>query len=155
MIRGGEVMDPGGGLRGRLDVGIRRDKIAEVAAGAARGGGAAEDQTPKAGKVTPGLVDVHAHIFEKASDMGEHTDRFCNSSGVTTVCDAGVAARRISQGFAFVAIRRCDARRAFVNLSAIGVVGLERGGELVALSLCGSGRLRRHHPRQSGISPSG
>jgi len=31
LIHGGEVMDPGGGLEGRFDVGIRRDKIVAVA----------------------------------------------------------------------------------------------------------------------------
>src|ERR1700674_3649874 len=90
LIRDGEVIDPGSGLRGRMDVAIAGGKIAEVAP-SLRGEDARKTISAKGRLVTPGLIDVHAHIFVNCSDMGEHTDRLCNSSGVTTVCDAGSA----------------------------------------------------------------
>jgi dihydroorotase len=56
--------------------------------------------------------------------MGEHTDRLCNSSGVTTVCDAGSAGSANFAGLRFVVDKAVRTRtRAFLNLSAIGIVG--------------------------------
>lgn len=90
LISDGEVIDPGSRLRGRMDVGIGGGKIVEVAA-SLRSEDARKNISAKGRLVTPGLVDVHAHVFVNCSDMGENTDRLCNSSGVTTVCDAGSA----------------------------------------------------------------
>jgi dihydroorotase len=114
LIREGEVVDPGAGLRGRMDVGIARGKVIEVA---------------------PSLCEADArrviHIFVNCADMGEHTDRLCNSSGVTTVCDAGSAGSANFAGLSFVVDKAVRTRaRAFVNLSAIGINGTARSGEL-------------------------
>jgi dihydroorotase len=130
VIRGGDVTDPGSGLRGRMDVAISGGKIVEVAPSLpetdARKTISAKDRL-----VIPGLVDVHAHIFVNCSDMGEHADRLCNSSGVTTVCDAGSAGSANFAGLRFVVDKAVRTRtRAFVNLSAIGIVGTARSGEL-------------------------
>jgi dihydroorotase len=81
--------------------------------------------------VTPGLIDLHAHIFVNSSDMGENTDRLCHASGVTTLCDAGSAGSANFAGLRFMIDRGVRTRtRAFVNLSAIGIVAAGRGGEL-------------------------
>jgi dihydroorotase len=130
LVQGGEVLDPGAGLDGRLDVAISGGKIAAVApslpASEARRTVSAQGLF-----VLPGLVDLHAHIFVNAHDMGPDTDRFCKASGVTTLCDAG------STGSAnFIGLRRVldsavrTRTRAFVNLSAIGITGTAHGGEL-------------------------
>ena len=130
LIRDGEVIDPGAGLRGPMDVGITGGKIVEVAAGL-REEDARRTISAKNRIVTPGLVDVHAHVFVNSSDMGENTDRFCNASGVTTVCDAGSAGSANFAGLRFVVDKAVRTRtRAFVNLSAIGIAGTARSGEL-------------------------
>jgi dihydroorotase len=133
LIRDGEVIDPGAGLHGRMDVGIAAGKIVEIAAelpeDEARRTISAKDRL-----VTPGLVDVHAHVFVNSSDMGENTDRFCNSSGVTTICDAGSAGSANFTGLRFIVDKAVRTRtRAFVNLSAIGISGTARSGELAHL----------------------
>jgi dihydroorotase len=130
LIREGEVVDPGSGLRGLMDVGIAGGKIVEVAPALAVEEARAT-VSAKGRYVMPGLVDVHAHIFVNSSDMGENTDRFCNASGVTTVCDAGSAGSANFAGLRFVVDRAVRTRaRAFVNLSAIGIAGTSRCGEL-------------------------
>jgi dihydroorotase len=107
VIRGGDVVDPDSGLCGKMDVAIAGGKIAEVA---------------------PSLREADAR---NCSDMGEHTDRLCNLSGVTTVCDAGSAGSANFAGLRFVVDKAVRTRtRAFVNLSAIGIVGTARSGEL-------------------------
>ncbi len=130
LIQHGEVVDPSAGLRGRLDVAISGGKIVEVgpslpAAEARRTIGA------RGLLVIPGLIDIHAHVFVNAHDMGGHTDRFCQASGVTTLCDAGSAGSATFAGLRAVLDSSVRTRiRAFVNLSAIGITGTARGGEL-------------------------
>ena len=68
LIKGGEVVDPGGGHEGRLDVAVERGRVAAVEADIP-----AESafQVIDAGGqlVLPGLVDYHAHA-SRASRTG-------------------------------------------------------------------------------------
>jgi len=87
LLTGGEVVDPAAGLRGVMDIGIAGGKI--VAVGPSLAAAEARRTIGAKGRlVTPGLVDIHAHIFVNAHDMAGDTDRFCRASGVTTLCDA-------------------------------------------------------------------
>src|SRR5882672_6482635 len=130
LIQHGEVIDPGAGLRGMLDVGVSGGKVVAVAPSlAARE--AHRTISAKGLLVTPGLIDIHAHIFVNAHDMAGDTDRFCRASGVTTLCDAGSTGSATFAGLRQVIDREVRTRiRAFVNLSAIGIVATSRGGEL-------------------------
>src|SRR5437763_4594101 len=130
LIRDGEVLDPAAGLKGRLDVAVSGGKIVEVAASLPKNE-ARRTISARGLYVTPGLIDIHAHIFVNAHDMGGHTDRFCQASGVTTLCDAGSTGSATFAGLRHVLDHEVRTRvRAFVNLSAIGIVGTARGGEL-------------------------
>ena len=61
LIRGGEVVDPGGGHEGRLDVAIHRGRIAAVDREIPEE--SAAKVIDATGRVTPGLVDLHTHVF--------------------------------------------------------------------------------------------
>jgi dihydroorotase len=129
LLTDGEVLDPAGGLKGRMDVAIAGGKIAAVAPNLPRT--ARRTISAKGRLVTPGLVDVHAHVFVNAHDMGHRTDHFCRASGVTTLCDAGSTGSANFAGLRHVLDTAVHTRvRAFVNLSAIGITGTSRGGEL-------------------------
>jgi dihydroorotase len=131
LLTGGDVLDPGAGLKGRLDIAIAGGKIVEIGASLPQNE-ALRTLSVKGRLVTPGLVDMHAHVFVNAHDMGGHTDGFCRASGVTTLCDAGSAGSAGFAGLRQVLDREVHTRvRAFVNLSAIGIIGGARGtGEL-------------------------
>jgi dihydroorotase len=130
LLTGGEVLDPGAGLRGVMDIGIAGGKIAAVAP-SLPANEARKSISVKGRLVTPGLVDMHAHVFVNAHDMGGHTDRFCRCSGVTTLCDAGSAGSANFAGLRHILDTAVRTRvRALVNLSAIGITGTSRGGEL-------------------------
>ena len=130
LVAGGEVIDPAAGLRGKLDVGISGGKIVEVGPSLATNE-ARRTISARGLLVTPGLIDIHAHVFVNAHDMGGHTDHFCSSTGVTTLCDAGSTGSATFAGLRHVIDHEVRTRiRAFVNLSAIGIVGTSRGGEL-------------------------
>ncbi|MGH7059505.1 MAG: amidohydrolase/deacetylase family metallohydrolase, partial [Stellaceae bacterium] len=61
LLRNGEVVDPGAGLRGRMDVAVAAGKIAAVAAGLEPA--EARRVVDVGGRfILPGLVDVHAHL---------------------------------------------------------------------------------------------
>jgi dihydroorotase len=130
LLTGGEVLDPSARLRGVMDVGIAGGKIVEVAPSLPENE-ARRTISAKGRLVTPGLIDIHAHVFVNAHDMGGHTDHFCKASGVTTLCDAGSTGSATFAGLRHVLDHEVRTRvRAFVNLSAIGIVGTSRGGEL-------------------------
>ena len=130
LLTGGDVLDPDAGLRGVMDVGIAGGKIVDVGPALPRNA-ARRTISAKGRLVTPGLVDLHAHVFVNAHDMGASTDRFCRASGVTTLCDAGSAGSATFAGLRQVLDHDVRTRvRAFVNLSAIGITATARGGEL-------------------------
>lgn len=130
LLTGGDVMDPAAGLIGAMDIGIAGGKIAAVAP-SLNARDALRSISVKGRLVTPGLVDIHAHVFVNGHDMGIHTDGCCSRSGVTTLCDAGSAGSSNFAGLRQVLDKDVRTRvRAFVNLSAIGITGTSRGGEL-------------------------
>jgi dihydroorotase len=90
VLKGGRVVDPSSGLDGVLDVAVENGKIVRVAAGIA------PTETARVievgGKiVTPGLIDLHAHVFEGVNRTGVNPDLAGVYSGVTTIVDAGSA----------------------------------------------------------------
>src|SRR5437868_8033933 len=73
VIKGGDVLDPSQNLRGKRDIGIRYGLVEAVEADipATR----AERLLDVTGKlVTPGLVDLHAHVFPYGSAIGIPAD---------------------------------------------------------------------------------
>src|SRR5271168_5055630 len=113
-----------------MDIGIAGGKISAVAP-SLRAADARRAISAKGWLVTPGLVDIHAHIFVNASDMAGHIDHFCRASRVTTLRDAGSSGSATLPGLRQVIDREVRTRtRGFVNLTAIGIVGTSRGGEL-------------------------
>ena len=123
LVKGGEVVDPGSGRRGRYDIGINRNRIAAVdsdipADAAAR----VVDATGKI--VTPGLVDLHTHVFHGCSYWGVRPDPVASRSGVTTWIDAGSAGAMTLEGFREHVVKPARARiYALLNISYIGLVG--------------------------------
>jgi dihydroorotase len=123
LIRGGEVIDPGGGFEGPLDVAVSRGRIAavelDIPAEAAFQVIDAEGLI-----VTPGLVDLHTHVFHKVTYWGIDPDPVASTSGVTTWNDAGSAGALTLPGLREFVVDRSRVRiKAFLNISNIGLVG--------------------------------
>jgi dihydroorotase len=130
LLTEGEVIDPSAGLRGVMDVGIAGGKIVDVGPSLQQRD-ARRTISAKGRLVMPGLVDIHAHVLLNGHDMGIHTDSRCSCSGVTTLCDAGSAGSSNFVALRHVLDHHVRTRiRAFVNLSAIGITGVSRSGEL-------------------------
>jgi dihydroorotase len=90
VLKGGRLVDPSAGLDGSQDIAVQDGKIARIAADiAATEATRAIDVTGKI--VTPGLIDLHAHVFEGVNRTGVNPDLGGVYSGVTTIVDAGSA----------------------------------------------------------------
>jgi dihydroorotase len=122
VIKGGEVVDPGSGLVGRMDVGIRGGVIAAVEPVLpAENVGATLDAAGQI--VTPGLFDLHTHVYWGATYWGIEPDPIAARTGVTTWLDAGTAGGYSFPGFRRHVIESSEARVfALLNLSSIGLI---------------------------------
>jgi dihydroorotase len=90
LLKGGTVLDPSSKLDGRQDVAVQGDRIARIAPQIAETEAARTiDVTGKL--VVPGLIDLHAHVFEAVNRMGVNPDLGGVYAGVTTIVDAGSA----------------------------------------------------------------
>jgi dihydroorotase len=88
LVKAGDVIDTTEGIHGPMDIGISDGKIAclapEIGPDQAKRVIDVKDKI-----VTPGLIDVHAHVTDGLTPIGIHPDEDGVFSGVTTVCDGG------------------------------------------------------------------
>jgi dihydroorotase len=134
LIKGGELVDPGGGQSGRLDVAIKRDRVAAVDTDIAAE--AAFQVVDARGQyVTPGLIDLHTHVYHRATYWGINPDPLAARSGVTTWLDVGSAGAFNWPGLREYVIKAASVRiYALLNISAIGLTAMT--GELANLDYC-------------------
>jgi dihydroorotase len=134
LIKGGEVIDAAAGYTGRLDVAINRDRIAAVAP--AIPADSAHRVIDAGGQlVTPGLIDMHTHVYRGATYWGVNADVVGARSGVTTWLDVGSAGAFTLPGFREFIVRPARVRIfALLNISTIGLVA--RNHELANLEYC-------------------
>lgn len=98
LIKNGRVIDPAQNIDDMLDVAISGDKIAKVAKDIPL----QESQRVvdvKDKVITPGLIDIHCHVYDSISDLGVKPDDAGVRQGVTTVVDAGSAGQATFGGF--------------------------------------------------------
>src|SRR5438132_9273339 len=133
LLQGGHVIDGKNKINAVRDVAIKDGKIAEVAA---------KIDPAKAAKVvdvsglyvTPGLVDIHVHVYAGTGMRGAYSgdnsvypDGFTFRAGVTTVVDAGSSGWRSFPDFKDRVIDRSKTR----VLALLNIVGNGMGGEAV------------------------
>ena len=123
IISGGRVIDPANKVDGKLDVGIKDNKIAAIQ-------NSLEDKNSeiidaKGKLVIPGMIDTHAHVFEHVSGrFGLNPDLVGVRSGVTTVIDQGGPSCMTFPGFRnFISNPAKTNVLAFISIYTVG--GLE------------------------------
>jgi dihydroorotase len=121
VIKGGDVLDPSQSLRGKRDIGIRHGLIEAVEA---------EILATKAlrvldagGKlVTPGLIDLHCHVFPYGSAAGIPADELIPYQCTTTCVSAGDAGANNFAAFRRYIVAQTRTRLyAFVHIANIGL----------------------------------
>lgn len=122
LIRGGDVVDvePGRVLVA-ADVAVTDGRV--VAVGQGLGASATRTLDATGALVTPGLVDMHTHVFAGGGFYGLDPDQFAWRSGTTTWVDAGSAGAYTLGALVEGAARRSVTVRTLLNVSAIGLAG--------------------------------
>jgi dihydroorotase len=120
LLKGGRVIDPSQELSGPRDVAILGHTIARVAADIPEAD-AGHVLDVGGSIVTPGLIDVHVHVYDGVAPLAIPPDPNCVAKGVTTVIDAGSAGAHTFPGFRRYVIDVCQTRvRALLNISVVG-----------------------------------
>lgn len=131
LIKGGHVIDPRNGIDTVMDVAVTGEKIAAVAANIVRE--RARTVADASGLyVTPGLVDIHEHVFWGTETNAAYSNGYSSvppdnhsfRSGLTTVVDAGGSGWRNFPQFKDQVMDRSRTRvLAFLNIVGSGMKG--------------------------------
>lgn len=125
VLKNGHALCPKNGIDGRMDLAIADGKIAAVA----------EDIDPALARtvvdvgghlVTPGLIDIHVHVYHTREPEGLSVmaDSHSFRSGVTTMVDTGTAGARHFLHFKRTVIDLVKTRIfAFINIVDQGMIG--------------------------------
>ncbi len=153
LLKGGHVIDAKNNLSAVRDVAIAGGKIAAVAP---RIDPADAFKTVDVSGlyVTPGLVDIHVHVFtgtgEKNSYAGDNSvypDGFTLRVGVTTVADAGCAGWRNFEEFKTRVIDRSKTRvLAFINIVGNGMRGGAYEQDLADMAAAPTAEMAKKYP---------
>jgi dihydroorotase len=120
LIAGGRVIDPGQNLSAVRDVAILHGRVARIAENIPHAQARSVfDATDKI--VTPGLIDLHSHVYEHGTPLGVNSDRVGIEAGVTTIVDCGTAGAAMFPGFRKFVIEGARTRiYALLNISTAG-----------------------------------
>ena len=127
LIKGGTLIDPAQGIHAKKDVAFAKSIVTEIG-----------DELPKSEAheiidasgylVTPGMIDLHVHVFYGVSHYGILPDPTCLARGATTVVDAGSAGADTFPGFRKYVIDVSETRiLAQLNISSQGMSSQEIG----------------------------
>jgi dihydroorotase len=131
-VTGGRVLDPGQGIDATASVRIDDAVITRVAADPAETGTVPPAARPAAAGsvidaagliVTPGMVDLHTHLYPGVSHYGIEPDTYCLGRGVTTAVDAGSSGAQTFPGLRRYVIAGSQTRIvAFLNIAVQGMI---------------------------------
>ena len=117
VLKGGRVIDPSQGIDRVSDVAFAAGRVLAVGDNLP---GPARDVTGLI--VTPGLIDLHTHVYWGGTSLGVDADAYGRQSAVTTCVDTGSAGPGNFAGFQAHVIARARTRiLAYVNISYAGI----------------------------------
>ncbi|MCC7154188.1 MAG: amidohydrolase/deacetylase family metallohydrolase [Bryobacterales bacterium] len=147
LLKGGHVIDPKNNIDRPMDVAVRQGKVAQVAASIPASQAARTVDVPGL-YLTPGLIDIHVHVYMWREPGGEavQPDAFSFRAGVTTMVDAGSAGARNFDDFRDRIIRHAKTRvLAFLNIAAAGM-GTGHEDDLEGLDAASAARVAKANP---------
>ncbi|KAL1915399.1 uncharacterized protein VTP21DRAFT_6857 [Calcarisporiella thermophila] len=122
LIKGGTLIDTLSKTESLADIAISNGRIADIGPNLSGDARCIVDATGQ--YVTPGLVDLHTHVYWGSTYWGLEADPICARTGVTTVVDAGSAGAYTFPGFKrFIISQSLTRVFSFLHISAIGLTG--------------------------------
>ena len=154
LIKGGELLDPSQGMRRKLDVAFNAGRVLET--GNDLDSAEARTMLDASGLlITPGMIDLHVHVFPMVSYLGVDPDSTCLARGATTVVDAGSAGADTFDAFRkwVIDVSATDIL-AYLNIASTGMLSPEVG-ELMDINHADVGKackvIERHRDRILGV----
>ena len=148
LLKGGWVIDPKNRINSRMDVAITGGNIARVAASISEQD-AKKTVNVTGLTVTPGLIDIHVHVYQRPEstslerDGSVQPDAHTFRSGVTTVVDAGTSGWKTFPDFKKRVIDKSKTRvLALLNISG-GGMGTGKEDELSELDAAAAARMAK------------
>ena len=142
IIHSGHVIDPANNINGLFDVIIVDTRVVGVVLKTTSEQRSLSKELHDATGcfVTPGLIDLHAHVYQHSTPLGIDPDTHCLFKGVTTVVDAGSSGATTFAGLReFIAKKSTTRVLCFIHicmhgLASAGCSGFGTGGELDSLN---------------------
>jgi dihydroorotase len=126
ILKGGRVIDPSQHHDGVCDVAFKDGKVSGFGKDL-KAGADTEVRDVSGYIVSPGLIDMHTHVYWGGTSLGIDPDEFCRTSGVTTSIDTGSAGPGNWLGFRKHVIERSEARiLAYLHVSFAGIFGFSK-----------------------------
>jgi dihydroorotase len=125
VLASARVIDPSQNIDGAMDVAFAQGKVAAVGYGLARDAAIVRDCSGCI--VTPGLIDMHTHVYAGGTSLGVDPLPLAARGGVTTLIDAGSAGPGNFAGFRAHVIEPSPVRiLAYLNISFAGIYAFSR-----------------------------
>jgi dihydroorotase len=126
ILKGARVIDPSQNHDGICDVAFADGRVSGFGRDLPAGPGT-QVRDMGGAIVTPGLIDLHTHVYWGGTSLGIDADDFCRTSGVTTSVDTGSAGPGNFAGFRRHVIERSQARiLAYLHVSFAGIFGFSK-----------------------------
>ena len=123
ILRGGRLIDPSQKLDAVADIAFADGKVAAIG-GELRAVPGTDVRDAAGLIVTPGLIDLHTHVYWGGTSLGIDAEEFCRTSGVTTAVDTGSAGPGNFAGFRKHVIEPSQVRiLAYLHVSHAGIFG--------------------------------
>lgn len=155
LIRNGRVIDPSLQLNGNYDIAIADGKIMAIHDPGQNATPCPADFVLDASGcvVTPGLIDLHTHVFPEKTPLGIPADQVGVAQGVTTVVDAGSSGAYNFSAFLSECVEPAKTQvLAFLNISGDGLCnGLSELADMSRLAPKEARQLIRQHLQIRGI----
>ncbi|MFZ2007855.1 MAG: amidohydrolase/deacetylase family metallohydrolase [Stellaceae bacterium] len=97
ILTGGRIIDPANGRDEIADIAFKDGKVAEIGRNLTYAGAKTVDVAGKI--VTPGLIDLHTHVYWGGTSLGVDAADIAKKSGTTTFVDAGSSGPGNFHGF--------------------------------------------------------
>lgn len=125
VLAGGRVLDPARGLDSKTDIAFTGGRVAAIGPNLAREARDSRDVTGKI--VTPGLIDLHTHVYWGGTSLGVDPEMLARRSACTTLVDAGSAGPGNFAGFRKHIIEPSPIRvLPYINISFAGIFAFSK-----------------------------
>lgn len=125
LLKGGRVIDPEQGLDATHDVAFAGGLVTAI--GADLGTQAREVRNVAGRIVTPGLIDMHSHVYWGGTSLGVDAETIAKRSGTTTFVDAGSAGAGNFAGLRKFIVEPAAPRiLAYLNISFPGIFAFSK-----------------------------